>query len=620
MDFYALILCKLPSFGFELKNPNGWYMALCVIGGLGIFLLGMKNMSEGMQAVAGDRLRKMISAVTNNRFMACGVGTGVTAIIQSSSITTVMVVGMVNAGIMTLIQAVGVILGANIGTTVTAWIMGLPIGKFGLPIVGLAAIAYLFTKNEKARYTAGVVLGLGLVFFGLQLMETGFYPLREMGHEWFKLSATTYLGAFKCIMFGALLTAIVQSSSATIGITLALAATGFINYQAAAALVLGENIGTTVTALLASIGAGTNAKRASYAHTIINLLGVCWIFLPFFAYTGLVKTTVSKVFNYDIPVQCMDGNLEAVNAHMTQWDLKNEEIENKLKDKGLSKTEIAELENQQKELARQNYKGWSNACIAATHTGFNVANAMFFMLFVPQIARFLQRIVPDKPVKEKKHLTYLDVRMLETPALGVQQSQNAIMDMSKDVVEMLNWLKKFINKDDSIKAEQLFTREEELDMAQKEIVEFVGHLMTGHVTFEVTDECRRQLRMADEYESISDYIATILKLNLKMRDNNMQLTSDGVIEINDLHDHVAKFIMFVNEAVKNGDIEIISEAKTAGQTITHLMKKYRNKHLERVSSGQTSPLQSLIHTDILNAYRRIKDHTFNIAEAQSGEK
>ena len=252
-------------------------MIFAVVGGLGIFLLGMKNMSEGTQAVAGDRMRKLINAVTNNRFIACGVGIIVTSLIQSSSVTTVMVVGMVNAELMNLMQAIGVILGADIGTTITGWILVLEIAKYGLPMIGLSAFFFLFSKNEQIRYSAMMILGLGMVFFGLQMMKEGFYPLREMPAfiEWFsRFTPINYFGVLKCCLAGAILTTIVQSSSATLGITIGLASTGIINFETAAALVLGENIGTTITAYLASLGASTNAKRTAIAHILIKVIGV----------------------------------------------------------------------------------------------------------------------------------------------------------------------------------------------------------------------------------------------------------------------------------------------------------------------------------------------------------
>ena len=273
-------------------------MLISVIGGLGIFLLGMKNMSEGMQAVAGNRMRKLINAVTNNRFIACGVGISITSLIQSSSVTTVMVVGMVNAGLMNLAQAIGVILGADIGTTITGWILVLEIAKYGLLIIGFSAFFFLFSKREVIRYTAMMILGLGMVFYGLQLMKNGFAPLKEMPEfiAWFsRFEPKDYFGVLKCCLIGTIVTAIVQSSSATLGITMGLVGTGVLSFETGAALVLGENIGTTITACLAAIGSSTNAKRAALAHVIIKVIGVAWITAIFPLPAGLATARPVKV-------------------------------------------------------------------------------------------------------------------------------------------------------------------------------------------------------------------------------------------------------------------------------------------------------------------------------------
>ncbi len=556
------------------SNPDIAQMIFNIIGGLGIFLLGMKNMSEGMQAVAGDKLRRMISAITGNRFMACGVGAVITCIIQSSSVTTVMVVGMVNAGIMTLIQAIGVILGANIGTTITGWLIALKVGKWGLPILGISAFIYLFSKKDRVRYTASIFLGLGMVFFGLVLMKNGFKPLTYMPEFklWFqKFSPENHLGVIKCILVGAALTAIVQSSSATLGITISLAATGLINYPTAAALVLGENIGTTITALLASLGASRNAKRASYAHMMINILGVCWITALFFPYTKLVPQFVSWF------------------ADTFGLDPEKPYIEH---------------------------------CIAMTHTGFNILNVLLFLPFTRVLAKLLYKMVPDKAIKEKTHLKSLDVRMLDTPALGIKQSEAEIVKMCQTVDMLTSSLRELIisAKPNSKLEEKMFRHEKGLDIAQKEITEFVGNLMAGNVTHDVIDAARRQIRMADEYESISDYITTILKLHLKMRDNNQKMSDVGKIEILDLHVKVADLLDYINKGVELDNHELMVKVQTRAEAITILMKKYRSAHLDRVSAGTTPPLKSLIYTDMLNSYRKIKDHAVNIAEAQAGEK
>ncbi len=552
-------------------------MIFGVVGGLGIFLLGMKNMSEGMQAVAGRRLRKLIDAVTNNRFMACGVGTIMTCLIQSSSVTTVMVVGMVNAGLMTLVQAIGVILGANIGTTITGWILVLKVGKYGLPLLGVSALFYLFSKRDRVRYTAALFLGLGMVFFGLQLMKGGFAPLKEMPEflAWFsQFSPVGYLGVLRCCLIGAALTAIVQSSSATIGITMGLAFNGIIDFPTAAALVLGENIGTTITAYLASLGASSNAKRASFAHMFVNIIGVLWITLIFSFY---IKAVVWFVGTDPATEIIADGTATYPFA---------------LK------------------------------AIAATHTGFNVVNVIMFLPFISVLSKLLYRLVPEKKYEEKSHLTYLDVRMLDTPAISIEQSQKEILLMGKATADMLGLLKTVLaeQKPDEEREGQIFDYENNLDFIQKEVVEFLSNIMAGNIAHSVADACRRQLRMADEYESISDYITAVLKLNLKMRDANQQMSEQGHQELLDLHDQVAVYINFINDAVRQENKEVLSKARARGNNITRVMKECRASHLARVGTGTTTPLKSLIYTDMLNSYRRIKDHALNIAEVLAGEK
>ncbi len=414
-------------------------LILELVGGLGIFLLGMKNMSDGMQAVAGSSLRRMINAVTNNRFLATAVGVAVTCFVQSSSITTVMVVGFVNSGVMQLTQAIGVIMGANIGTTITGWILVLQVGKYGLPMTGAAAFVYLFSKGDRWRYVAMTIMGLGMVFFGLEIMKDACAVVKELPEfeAWFKaFDADTYAGVLKCALVGCAVTTVVQSSSATLGITISLASQGIISYPTAAALVLGENIGTTITAFLASIGTTTNARRAAYFHVIFNLLGVIWITAIFRWYIALIQ-------------QIVGGDV----------------------------AEVVLVEGS------QTYPN-TVAAIAATHTLFNIANTCLFILFVPQMAKFLIWLVPGRGFVEKPRLTDLDIRMLETPLLAIEQSRKEILKMADGCSKMLGWLADLLQQDqpDKALADRLRNREKILDAAQDEIAEFVTNLLSGNIS------------------------------------------------------------------------------------------------------------------------------------------
>jgi phosphate:Na+ symporter len=546
-----------------------------VIGGLGIFLLGMKFMSEGMQAVAGSRLRKMISAVTDNRFAACCIGTLITGIVQSSSVTTVMVVGFVNGGFMTLMQAIGVILGANIGTTVTAWIIALKISKYGLPILGIAAFFFLFSKKERVRYTAMALLGVGMVFFGLQTMGGAFKTpeVREYLTRIFSvMDAVSWTGVLKCAFIGCIATMTVQSSSATIGVTIVLAQGGIIGFDTAAALVLGLNIGTTVTAGLASIGTSTNARRAACAHIIFNVVGTLWLVPVFFLYIQ---------------------GIESIFVHLQDFFARSQE-------------------------------NWDDitAKIALVHTGFNLINAAVFLPLMTPLARLVERLVPDKKTDEISRLTYFDVRMLDTPSLAIVQSRRQIRFMAESIEKMTGWLGEILSSNQQLDEleHKIFRYEAVMDNVQKEIVVFLSEMISGQVPHEVMEEARRQMRMADEYESLSDYITNVLKGFIKLRDNNLPISKEGHRDLITLHSLAADYIRRVNEAERTENRDFLSEAETDGELITRQMKQFRQQHLMRLSEEKVPALKSLVFTDMLNHYRRMKDHALNIAEVIAGEK
>jgi phosphate:Na+ symporter len=548
-----------------------------LIGGLGIFLLGMKNMSDGMQAVAGSSLRRMIAAVTNNRVAATIVGIVVTCVVQSSSVTTVMVVGFVNSGVMGLSQAIGVVMGANIGTTITGWILVLQVGKYGLPLLGGAAFCFLFSKSERWRYWAMALMGVGMIFFGLETMKDACSVIKQMPdfESWFQtFTADSYFGVLKCAMIGCLMTFLVQSSSATLAITISLASQGVITYESAAALVLGENIGTTITAFLASLGATTNAKRAAYFHVIFNLVGVLWITAIFSWYIEIVQWVVGGDVSR---VVMIDGE--------------------------------------------PTYPGTTPA-IAATHTIFNVANTLIFLPFLPLFVTLLNRLVPSKEFKEKPSLTDLDILMLETPLLAIEQSRQEIGRMSDGCSKMLDWLSELREQDDPDKlmANRLKQREQILDSIQDEVSEFVTHLLSGNIPHSVAVEARQQMRIADEYESISDYIADLDKFDRKLRRDGHRFTVEQRSRLQKLHRHTSEYVEAVNEGLQKSNVNILTETDATSKRVRDEIKMLRKKHLDELSSGQIPPLVSVAWLATLTAYARIRDHSQNIAEAIAGEK
>lgn len=580
---------KLVAYLFTNNKQNGSFMdsvtvglfvemIFSLVGGLGIFLVGMKNMSEGLQSVAGDRLRQMISVVTDNRLLGVGVGVFVTCLVQSSSVTTVMVVGLVNSGFMTLVQAIGVIFGANIGTTITGWILTLRIGKYGLPLLGVAAMFFLFSKREKVRYAGLAVMGIGMVFFGLELMSNGFRPLRDVEgfRAWFyAFEATSYPGVLKCMLVGCILTMIVQSSSATLGITMSLAMTGVIRFETAAALVVGENVGTTITAWLVSLGVSTTAKRAAYAHIIFNMIGAFWIsllFLPF--YLPLIRNIMGHDPNF--------------------MEIRNGEP----------------------------FYPYILAAIAAVHTGFNVINTMIFIPLLNPLARLVTWMVPDKGIKETPHLRYIDSRLVNTPELGIVQSRKEMLFMAQSVDQMMEWLEKYLFGDENLDEwrGKIFRREEVLDHVQQEVVGFLGQLVSGQISHTVMDRARRQLRLVDEYESLSDYIVVEAKGMAKLRKNNVTLKPDAIQDLKALHSRTAAYINMIRQVVENDDTGCMPAASAEGAEVTRLMKECRRRHLALLTAHDLSPIESTVYMDMLNYYRRMRDHAFNIAEIIAREK
>lgn len=548
-----------------------------LIGGLGIFLLGMKYMSEGMQAVAGSSLRRMIGAVTGNRFLAIIVGVVVTCVVQSSSITTVMVVGFVNSGVMSITQAIGVIMGANVGTTITGWILVLKVGKYGLPLLGAAAFVYLFSRGDRWRYWAMAIMGVGMVFFGLELMKDACSFIKELPdfEAWFKtFQADNYAGVLKCALVGCVMTTLVQSSSATLGITISLAFQGVISYETAAALVLGENIGTTITALFASLGATTNARRAAYFHVIFNLAGVFWITLIFPWYIEFIQWLIGV----DVAAATVvDGNTTYPNT---------------------------------------------TSVIAATHSVFNVMNMLLFVPFVPFFVRLLERTVPAKDFKEKPHLTDLDVRMVETPTLAIEQSRRELQRMGDGCSKMLDWVAELREQDDpDIElANRLQQRERVLDSIQDEISTFITNLLSGNVPHAVADEARLQLRMADEYESVSDYLANLDQFDRKLRRDGHRFSADHRARLGELNEYTAQYLVSINKALTNGDKNVLVETTPSAKRIKDQIKRFRQAHLEELSEGKIAPLVCVAYLAALNAYSRVIDHSKNITESISGEK
>lgn len=527
-----------------------------LIGGLGMFLYGMEHMSSSMQKIAGPKLKKILSTLTNNRIVGVFVGMIITGIVQSSSVITVMAVGFVNASLLTLKQALGIILGANIGTTMTGWLLVLDIGKYGLPMVGISAILYMFNKKEGTRTKLMAIMGFGFVFLGLQVMSSSLSPLKELPFfiEMFKMfKVTSYASLLKACLAGAILTGIVQSSSATIGITIALATQGLIDYPTAVALVLGENVGTTVTALLASIGAKANAKRAAYAHTLINIIGVIWVTSIFKYYLRFLEMFVDS------------------DAHI-------------------------------------------GAAVAAAHTLFNVTNVIILTPFVGLLTKFLERVAKDDETQDETRVTRLGSLMMTLPSLIIDQTKIEIITMAKILKDTFSKVEEVLHEPAKINTylEEISKAEDKLDLYEKEIYDTNFNLLNKSLDKNLIEETRVNLLTCDEYETMGDYLNRIgNRLNM-LQENSIEIDEKRKKYLFELHFSTLELFEDISKGYETKERELFAIGIKKYSQIKEVYKEAQREHFVN------SEIHSRLNTgylDIINYYKRIADHIFNIIES-----
>jgi phosphate:Na+ symporter len=550
-----------------------------LVGGLGLFLFGMKIMSEGLQKVAGDRMRKILAALTNNRIIGTLVGLAVTAIIQSSSATTVMVVGFVNAGLMSLVQSIGVVLGANIGTTVTAQIIAFKITKFALPAIGAGTALKLFSRNRKWMYVGEVVLGFGILFFGMQIMKDSFDPVKgseELRNLLLVIGDNHLLG----VLIGAIMTVIVQSSTASIGITLALASSGLLTFEASVAIILGENIGTTITANLAAIGTNLAARRTAFAHFLFNFIGVGYMLLLFPFFMSFVSSITPGEADFVVQTQQQAASLGSA-----------------LGDKPF--------------IARH---------IANTHTLFNIVNTIIFLPLVGVLAKLTTLLIRGREEEMEFHLKYIDNRVLNTPPIALGQAKSETRRMAQIALEMLDETALFLQDQDEKRIPALEKKEDIVDMLQKEITDFLVALSQKSITQETSRSIASMMHMVNDLERVGDHCENLWRLGRRKKDQSVAFSDVGMAEIAELAETSRAFLSFVLSAMERGDSTILEKAHHMEETIDELEENLRNNHITRLNTGECAVLPGLIYIDMLHNFEKIGDHTYNVAEAVVGRK
>lgn len=457
----AILGSLIPVAAFaatDIKQSIDWgVMAMSLFGGLALFLYGMEKMADALKAVAGNRMKNILARLTSNRIMGAATGAFITAIIQSSSVTTVLVVGFISAGLMTMAQSVGIIMGANIGTTITAQIVAFKVTKLALLMIGVGFGMLFASKKERTRQYGAMLMGLGLVFFGMSVMSDAMKPLRSF--QPFLDMMISMENPMIGILVAAAFTGLVQSSSATTGIVIVMASQGFISLPAGIALAFGANIGTCVTALLAAIGKPREAVRAAMVHVAFNVAGVIlWImFIPQL-------------------------------AEFVAWF-------------SPSHPELTGLDRMGAETPRQ---------IANAHTIFNIANTLIFIGFTTQIARLVEWLIPERAEEEALEIRakYLDEALLSTPSLALDRVRMEVLHMGERVQAMLDKIMPAILDGDSKSLKQIAEMDDEVDILYAQIIDFLGKISKESLTEDQTEEFLRLMEAVSDLENIGDTIET----------------------------------------------------------------------------------------------------------------
>ena len=536
------VLAALPVAGKEI--PWG-IMGMRVFGGLALFLFGMDQMSEALKAVAGDRMRGILGKLTNNRVAGLVTGAGVTAVIQSSSVTTVMLVGFVTAGLMSLSQAIGVILGADIGTTITAQIVAFPVKKYALLLVTIGFVMMFVGRSEKIKQYGVLTMGLGMIFFGLAIMSDAMKPLRS--YQPFIQLMQDVANPLVGILIATIFTALIQSSSATMGVVIVLAQQGLISLEGGIALALGANIGTCATAGLASIGKPREAVRVAVAHVTFKIVGVALIFF-FIPYLAEFCRWISPAY-----------------------------------------PELTGMERLAKETPRQ---------VANAHTLFNVGIAFLFLPATTLFARFCEWVVADKPEEAEElpvHFKprYLDEALISTPPLALGRCRLEIGRLGKRVIEMFDKVLPAVLNGSKEDLQEIVEIDDEVDVLHGQIVLFLGKLSMTNLSAEQAEELMYLLQTVDRLENVGDIMETNMVSVGTQRINENIVVSDPTMKIiNQYHQQVAAALLDTVEIVSNDDIDAIKRVRSRKGEIDALALETAKHEIERLTADAPNRLKT----------------------------
>lgn len=549
---------------------------LKLIGSLGMFLYGMKIMSEALQRVSGAKMRSILSAMTANRFFGVLTGLLVTTIIQSSSATTVMVVGFVNAGLISLAESIGVIMGANIGTTATGWIISVlgfkvSISEYVLPLLGIG-LPLVFSKSTQRRSVGEILIGFALLFMGLEFMKNSVPDIKENPDILAFLQHYTDLGFGSTLIFlgiGTLLTIIIQSSSATMALTFVMCNQGWISFDLAAAMILGENIGTTITANLAATVANLSAKRAALVHLLFNLLGVVWMLTIFNLFVGWIDKIIIH-YNGVSPFQ--DPSMVPL-------------------------------------------------ALSLFHSIFNIANTLIFIWFTPFLKNLVIKILPQREAEEEEfRLKYISTGLLSTPELSLLQARKEVTLFAKHTSKMFGFVEKMMVEADDRKFNKLFAKSQKYenfcDNLEIEIANYLSDIAQGKLSDYGRKRLRSMLKLIDDLESIGDCNYNMARTINRMREAKV------VFDENVLHKLELMFKLVqeaLDEMKKNLELDETVVNITKARDLENQINNYRNQlkseHIDNIKKGVYTYEAGIIFNDLFSECEKLADYVINVTEA-----
>ena len=555
-----------------------------LVGALGFFIYGMKVMSDGIQKVAGSKMRSILSKMTSNRFLGVATGFMITALLQSSSATTVMIVSFVNAGLLTLVESIGVIMGANVGTTITAWLISLlgfkvKISAIALPIIAIG-FPMMFSSKSSIKSWAEVLIGFALLFMGLDELKHAVPNLKENPEFLGFLASYADMGVFSTLLFigvGTILTLVVQSSSAAMALTLVMCYEGYIPFELAAAMVLGENIGTTITANLAAMVGNVHAKRAARAHLIFNVFGVVWMLFAF------------KIFITNIDTYMINNmGLSPLN-----FDMENP-VAIPL---GLS----------------------------IFHTTFNILNMLFLVGFVPLISRIVIKMQPSKgEMDEEFHLEHIGGGLMQTGELSVLEANKEVTKFGNITTRLFDMIPELLKETDIKKFNSLMARirkyEDITDRMEVEIADYLAKASQGEMSDSASIKVRSMISIINDMERIGDICYQLSITIERKREQKAYFTPELRTSLEEMISEVQKAMIIMNKNLNSSYSQVlIADADEAELAINKMRNQLRKKYLQNIEKGEGKIQTGMIYNNLIHSLEKVGDHVYNISEAITGK-